>query len=253
MTTDLAPNEPSQQHQKTLTQKKDYMSTLPSMTSSSSWHPSSKLEKDSGSQAPPSGVVVVDTSANHLSQSILADSNIKFPLENSWSFHFYKNDKNKSWKDNVKFITTVDFVEDFWGVYNHLQLVSKITAGCDYMFFKKDIPPMWEDPQNCDGGRWILSLEKKYRTTSLDVYWLNTLLALIGDQFMEEGQYVNGVWVNVRSKGDKISLWTKHSKNAEVQLKIGRKFKEILGLKEGMLTYEEHDDNNKKDMPLYRC
>jgi len=80
---------------------------------------------------------------------------------------------------------------------------------------------MWEDPQNCDGGRWILNVEKKFRTTSLDVYWLNTLLALIGDQFMEEGQYVNGVWVNVRAKGDKISLWTKHSKNAEVQLKIG--------------------------------
>jgi len=112
MTTDLAPNvdQPHQQ-QKTLTQKKDYMSTLPSMTTSSSWHPSSKLEKDSANQQ---AVVVVDTSAN-LTQSLLADSNIKFPLENSWSFHFYKNDKAKSWKDNVKFITTVDFVEDFWG------------------------------------------------------------------------------------------------------------------------------------------
>jgi translation initiation factor 4E len=80
---------------------------------------------------------------------------------------------------------------------------------------------MWEVPQNCDGGRWTLSVEKKFRTTSLDVYWLNTLLALIGDQFMEDGQYVNGVWVNVRAKGDKISLWTKHAKNAEIQLKIG--------------------------------
>lgn len=250
MTTDLAPNvdQPHQQ-QKTLTQKKDYMSTLPSMTTSSSWHPSSKLEKDSANQQ---AVVAVDTSAN-LTQSLLADSNIKFPLENSWSFHFYKNDKAKSWKDNVKFITTVDFVEDFWGVYNHLQLVSKMSAGCDYMFFKKDIPPMWEVPQNCDGGRWTLSVEKKFRTTSLDVYWLNTLLALIGDQFMEDGQYVNGVWVNVRAKGDKISLWTKHAKNAEIQLKIGRKFREILSLKEGSLTYEEHDENNKKDMPLYRC
>jgi len=71
-----------------------------------------------------------------VSQSILADQNIKFPLENSWSFWFYKNEKLKSWKENVKFITTVDYVEDFWGVYNHLQLVSKMTIGCDYMFFK---------------------------------------------------------------------------------------------------------------------
>lgn len=86
----------------------------------------------------------------------LNDPNIKFPLEDSWSFWFYKNEKSKSWKENVKFITSVDFVEDFWGyffviklfqteslilflnksVYNHIQLVSKVNIGCDYMFFK---------------------------------------------------------------------------------------------------------------------
>jgi len=191
-----------------------------------------------------------------VTQSVLADPNIKFPLENSWSFWFYKNEKTKTWKENVKFITTVDFVEDFWGVYNHLQLVSKMTPGCDYMFFKKDIPPMWEDPQNCDGGRWVLNLDKKFRNTSLDVYWLNTLLALIGDQFMDESNYVNGVWVNVRTKGDKLSLWTKSAKDADIQMKIGRKFREVLGLKDNMLTYEEHDENagkNKDQAPMLKC
>lgn len=229
-------------------QKKDYLSTMPSLTSSSSWHPSSKQD---------TSLLTVNPNqqdSTQVTQSILADPNIKFPLENSWSFHFYKNEKSKTWKENVKFITTVDFVEDFWGVYNHLQLVSKLNPGCDYMFFKKDIPPMWEDPQNCDGGRWVLNLDKKMRNTSLDVYWLNTLLALIGDQFMEESNYVNGVWVNVRPKADKLSLWTKSAKDAETQLKIGRKFREILSLKENMLTYEEHGDASKKaDTPLYRC
>jgi hypothetical protein len=46
--------------------------------------------------------------------SPLDDVNIKFPLQDSWSFWFYKNEKTKTWKENVKFITTVDFVEDFW-------------------------------------------------------------------------------------------------------------------------------------------
>ena len=45
----------------------------------------------------------------------LNDPNVKFPLEDSWSFWFYKNERTKSWKENVKFITSVDFVEDFWG------------------------------------------------------------------------------------------------------------------------------------------
>lgn len=38
----------------------------------------------------------------------------KYPLENSWSFWFFKNDKNKEWKDNLVYITSVEFVEDFW-------------------------------------------------------------------------------------------------------------------------------------------
>ena len=46
--------------------------------------------------------------------SPIDDISIKFPLQDSWSFWFYKNEKTKTWKENVKFITTVDFVEDFW-------------------------------------------------------------------------------------------------------------------------------------------
>ena len=68
--------------------------------------------------------------------SPLDEANIKFPLQDSWSFWFYKNEKTKSWKENVKFLITVDFVEDFWSVYNHLQLVSRLNVGCDYMLFK---------------------------------------------------------------------------------------------------------------------
>jgi len=194
----------------------------------------------------------VDTSNS--SMSPLNDPNHKFPLENSWAFWFYKNDKSKSWQDNVKKITSVDFVEDFWGVYNHLHLVSRLNIGCDYMVFKKDIPPMWEDVENRDGGRWVLNVDKKFRSTSMDPFWLNTLLALIGDQFMEESSHVNGAWANIRARGDKISLWTKNSKDAEMQMKIGRRFKEILGIKEVTIIYEEHDESKgKSDQGLYRC
>ena len=51
------------------------------------------------------------------SQQIVSPQTIslKNPLENSWSFWFFKNEKQKEWKENLVFITTVDFVEDFWG------------------------------------------------------------------------------------------------------------------------------------------
>jgi len=235
MTTEITiPNDSSNQNAQKTHQNK---------IASQSWNPTSKSDTNNNT----SNVVTTPTET-------LNDPNVKFPLENGWSFWFFKNDKQKDWKDNVKFITTVEFVEDFWGVYNHIQLVSKISVGCDYMFFKKDIPPMWEDPQNLDGGRWVLNLDKKFHQ-SLDVYWLNTLLALIGDQFLDESPYVNGLWVNVRPRADKISLWTSNAKNADVQYKIGRKFKEILEIKDCSLIYEKHgDDSNKKadSSPLYK-
>lgn len=56
-----------------------------------------------------------DQQTQQLDLSPLNDSSNKFPLEDSWSFWFYKNEKSKGWKDNVKFMTTVDFIEDFWG------------------------------------------------------------------------------------------------------------------------------------------
>ena len=43
------------------------------------------------------------------------DAVIKHPLQNSWAMWFFKNDKSRDWKDNLRVITTFDTVEDFWG------------------------------------------------------------------------------------------------------------------------------------------
>ena len=39
---------------------------------------------------------------------------IKHPLQNAWTLWFFKNDKSKSWADNLRVITSFDTVEDFW-------------------------------------------------------------------------------------------------------------------------------------------
>ncbi len=43
---------------------------------------------------------------------------------------------------------------------------------------------MWEDPQNCDGGRWTFTVEKKQRHSSLDAFWLNTVNNFVSNQIM---------------------------------------------------------------------
>jgi len=43
-----------------------------------------------------------------------------------------------------------------------------LMTGCDYSVFKSDIKPMWEDPTNKNGGRWLIK-----DNGLLDQYWMD--------------------------------------------------------------------------------
>jgi len=172
---------------------------------------------------------------------------IKHPLQNKWGLWFFKNDKLKSWADNLRLITTFDTVEDFWGVYNHIQLASKLGLGCDYSLFKDGIRPMWEDEKNRLGGRWLVNINKNQRATDLDRLWLETLLCLIGEAFGDDSDSVCGAVVNIRHKGDKLAVWTGIADNGESVMKVGKQFKERLTLTSKYpIIYEKHLDTANK-------
>lgn len=75
-------------------------------------------------------------------------------------------------------------------------------------------PNIWEDPECANGGKWTVISSKK---AALDTMWLETLMALIGEQF-EEADEICGVVVSVRQRQDKIALWTKNAANEAVQI-----------------------------------
>ncbi|RCN31496.1 eukaryotic initiation factor 4E [Ancylostoma caninum] len=78
-------------------------------------------------------------------------------------------------------VSLFDTVEDFWALYNHIQTASGLNWGSDYYLFKER------------------------RAQLLDHYWLELLMAIIGEQFEDLGEYICGAVVNVRQKGDKVS------------------------------------------------
>eukprot|EP00088_Acartia_fossae_P027330 TRINITY_DN28085_c0_g2_i1.p1 TRINITY_DN28085_c0_g2~~TRINITY_DN28085_c0_g2_i1.p1 ORF type:complete len:230 (-),score=23.06 TRINITY_DN28085_c0_g2_i1:331-978(-) len=180
---------------------------------------------------------------NDNSHEMSPDLLIKHPLQNSWTLWFYKCDRSKSWEDNLREIISFSTVEDFWALYNHIELASRLGAGCDYSLFKEGIKPMWEDERNKKGGRWLINLDKKQRGNCLDTFWLEVVLCLIGESFESESVMVNGAVVNVRSKGDKISMWLCEAKPQDAVVKIGQKLKNRLGIDEKVIIgYEVHSD-----------
>ncbi|XP_006884496.1 PREDICTED: eukaryotic translation initiation factor 4E type 1B [Elephantulus edwardii] len=170
-------------------------------------------------------------------------------LQNRWALWFFKNDSSRAWQDNLHLVTKVDTVEDFWAMYSHIQLASKLSSGCDYALFKDGIRPMWEDSRNKWGGRWLVSLAKHQRHSKLDRLWLETLLCLIGESFEDHSREVCGAVVNIRTKGDKISVWTQEAENQASVLHIGRVYKEHLGLStKAIIGYQAHADTATKSI-----
>ncbi|XP_072924101.1 eukaryotic translation initiation factor 4E-like isoform X3 [Hemitrygon akajei] len=132
-------------------------------------------------------------------------------------------------------------------LYNHIQVASRLTSGCDYSLFKDGIEPMWEDSKNKCGGRWLITLSKQQRMLELDQFWLETLLCLIGEAFDEYSNDVCGAVINVRAKGDKIAIWTCDTENEAAVLHIGKIYKERLGLPvKVVIGYQAHADTATK-------
>uniref|UniRef100_A0A3Q2XNJ4 Eukaryotic translation initiation factor 4ea n=1 Tax=Hippocampus comes TaxID=109280 RepID=A0A3Q2XNJ4_HIPCM len=159
------------------------------------------------------------------------DSYIKHPLQNRWALWFFKNDKSKTWQANLRLISKFDTVEDFWANI-------KVTVDVISFRMQDGIEPMWEDERNRRGGRWLITLSKQQRKADLDRFWLETLLCLVGEAFDDHSDDVCGAVINVRSKGDKIAIWTTD------KLRV---YKERLGVpSKVVIGYQSHADTATK-------
>ncbi|KAK8786018.1 hypothetical protein V5799_007619 [Amblyomma americanum] len=170
----------------------------------------------------------------------------KHPLQHRWSLWYHKNDRNRSWEENLLQISSFDTVEDFWALYNHMELPSKIAEGCDYSVFKYGIKPMWEDRRNSQGGRWFVKLRKNEAAT--DNCWLELLLCLIGEGFGELGADVCGAVVQIRKKSDMVSVWTADYRSKDSNTRIGEILKKRLYMDpKSCILYQAHGDTQAKN------
>ncbi|CAI5713314.1 unnamed protein product [Peronospora farinosa] len=169
---------------------------------------------------------------------------IKHPLQNRWVL-WYDNPKRhstESWEENLKNVYTFHTVEDFWCLYNNILSPTKLSIGSNYHLFKEGIRPMWEDPANAKGGKWIFT-NPRTRKARLDECWLYVMLSLIGETLQDEDD-VCGAVVSVRKPQDRIAIWSATAKAEDRQKAIGRGFRQALvdlGKNE-VLKYQSHAD-----------
>jgi translation initiation factor 4E len=69
---------------------------------------------------------------------------------------------------------------------------SQLAAGSNYHLFKEGVQPMWEDPANEKGGKWVAQLFKaKKADKDLDSLWLSTV-RMMNNERKENETCING-------------------------------------------------------------
>ena len=149
-----------------------------------------------------------------------------------------------NWSNCLREVLTVSTVEDFWGLYNNIELASNLAIGCNYHFFHSGIRPEWEDPANKRGGSWLFTSKRR---NELDKKWLFTLLACICESFPSAEQ-ICGVVVSLKHNGDRISVWTSNESDEDSVKKIGEHFKSIVLETDLKVQYKKHNSRTQYEI-----
>jgi translation initiation factor 4E len=153
-------------------------------------------------------------------------------------FSFFKENKMKQvddYENNIKPIGDFDTAEEFWGFYQHIRRPDFLPKGCEFFLFKKGMRPLWEDPSNKGGGRFVLHIKKMFANKT----WEDILIAFIiaGQDFDK----LNGIIINIRSWEVLLSVWMKPLPTDEEREYYRSWIRSSLGMTENInIEYKPH-------------
>ncbi|KAL0957901.1 hypothetical protein HGRIS_000082 [Hohenbuehelia grisea] len=153
-----------------------------------------------------------------------------------------------TYEANLTVIGEFDTVESFCRYFNWLKPPSQLTPNSNYHLFKHGIKPMWEDPANANGGKWVLTMRNN--PALLDRCWQWLAMALVGEELEEGGDEICGAVVSLRSKVDRIQVWTRGKDDIEKLNSIGKKLAKLLDVGEADGIGLEFQFNSDDRPPL---
>jgi len=148
-----------------------------------------------------------------------------------------------TWEENLKKCGSFNTVERFWQVMNNVKPPSNLMVDSNYHVFREGVMPTWEDDENKEGGKLVLSMQKKdSKSGKLDEWWLYTVLAIVGELMDLSGDQVCGAVLSIRKNQDRIALWIKSSQKDKV-VPIGERWKKALAVSNKIpLKFQLHRD-----------
>ncbi|KAJ1812930.1 hypothetical protein LPJ75_003412 [Coemansia sp. RSA 2598] len=166
------------------------------------------------------------------------------PLRFGWTFWFMHRAPGQKIDDyEAAMIKIASFatVEGFWAVYSHLKRPDRVPTITDYHMFRQGVRPVWEDPANVNGGKWMVRLRKGLSPRM----WEKLAMAVVGDAFCV-GDEICGIVLSIRNSEDIISLWNRTALDTKTNALIRDTMKAAMGLPpECVVEYKAHNDSLK--------
>ncbi|RHZ63266.1 hypothetical protein Glove_330g31 [Diversispora epigaea] len=159
------------------------------------------------------------------------------PLQHSWTMYYDskpamtpgpKTPTGKTYEENLQTIGSFKSVQTFCRYFNWVKKPSQLELNTNFHIFKDKIKPMWEDPANANGGKWVISLRNSQNQV-LDRSWEWLVYALVGEE-LDENDDICGAVMSRRPRGDRIAVWVRDKDNVPVINGIGKRLLKILDL-----------------------
>ncbi|GJJ11110.1 hypothetical protein Clacol_005341 [Clathrus columnatus] len=187
------------------------------------------------------------------------------PLRYTWTFWFRQQrtpNKTLDYESGIKRIGSFASIESFWSLFTHLQQPSGLIPTTDYLLFHSGVRrPVWEDPLNLAGGKWIIRLKKGVA----DRLWEDLVCAVVGDQFMDDGDSgvgadvegktgyseICGCTISVRNNEDILSVWNKGT-DPKINARIRDTIKRVLNLPQNIIMEYKTNSDSMGDKSSFR-
>ncbi|KIJ20726.1 hypothetical protein PAXINDRAFT_165590 [Paxillus involutus ATCC 200175] len=195
-------------------------------------------------------------------------------MSGRWVFWFRQQrapgNKITNYEEGIKKIASFSSVESFWSLNTHLSPPSSLLPTTDYLLFHAGVRrPVWEDPLNRTGGKWIIRLRKGVA----DRVWEDLVCGVVGDMFdecgrgqlkvdgdgngdgeddREEWPEICGCTISVRQNEDIITVWNRVEAATHVREKIRDAIRLVLNLSASTVMEYKSNNDSMQDKSSFR-
>jgi|TARA_B110000858_G_C17725449_1_gene437426 hypothetical protein len=128
-------------------------------------------------------------------------------LDDKWDLYYHlPQDNNWELSGYTVIINSIEHVEQLLELNAHIH--DTIIRNCMLFVMRTGITPMWEDPNNRNGGCFSYKVSNKY----VPNVWRNLMYALCGESICmskEQSKEVNGITISPKKKFCIIKIWLK--------------------------------------------